>query len=125
MLTHLFNAMAPFLHRDPGLVGLLSSDQLVPEKPLFYGVIADNIHTHPAALRMAVAAHPTGCVLVTDAIGAMEWPHTHLKLGSMEVEIHDNRATLLGTDTLAGSIATMDFCVREFAKIGENGRQRH
>ena len=57
-ITHLFNAMAPFHHRDPGLVGVLTSN-LIP-RPIFYGVIADGIHTHPTALRIAHRAHPKG-----------------------------------------------------------------
>ena len=60
-ITHLFNAMAPFHHRDPGLVGVLTSN-LIP-RPVFYGVIADGIHTHPTALRIAHRAHPKGLYL--------------------------------------------------------------
>ncbi len=39
MVTHLFNAMTSFHHRDPGIVGLLGSCD-----PVFFGVIADGIH---------------------------------------------------------------------------------
>lgn len=86
-ITHLFNAMLPvsatlllgrrglsghhchsvipfcpaqFHHRDPGIVGLLTSDQLPPGHCIFYGMIADGIHTNPAALRIAHRAHPQG-----------------------------------------------------------------
>ncbi|XP_029432857.1 N-acetylglucosamine-6-phosphate deacetylase isoform X3 [Rhinatrema bivittatum] len=77
-ITHLFNAMLPFHHRDPGIVGLLTSDKIPKGQTVFYGMIADGIHTNPAALRLAHLAHPKG------------------------------------TKTLAGSIATMDMCVRHF-----------
>lgn len=54
---------AQFHHRDPGIVGLLTSDQLPPGRHIFYGMIADGMHTNPAALRIAHRAHPQG-----------EWP---------------------------------------------------
>ena len=84
-ITHLFNAMLPvspgpaqeegegpcclsppppaptqFHHRDPGIVGLLTSDRLPAGRRIFYGMIADGIHTNPAALRIAHRAHPKG-----------------------------------------------------------------
>ncbi|XP_055366724.1 N-acetylglucosamine-6-phosphate deacetylase isoform X3 [Betta splendens] len=98
-ITHLFNAMLPFHHRDPGIVGLLTSDKVPAGRTVYYGMIADGIHTNPAALRIAHRAHPSGLVLVTDAITAMGLP--------------PGRHTL-GTKTLSGSIATMDMCVRHF-----------
>ncbi|XP_065058864.1 N-acetylglucosamine-6-phosphate deacetylase-like [Rhopilema esculentum] len=113
-ITHLFNAMAPFHHRDPGLIGVLTSN-VIP-KYAFYGIIADGIHTHPTALRIAYRAHPKGLVLVTDAIAAMGLPPGEHLLGTMKVNIEKNRATLVGTNTLAGSIVTMKECLRHFRK---------
>lgn len=49
-----------FHHRDPGIVGLLTSDRLPPGRHIFYGMIADGTHTNPAALRIAHRAHPQG-----------------------------------------------------------------
>ncbi|XP_020608008.1 N-acetylglucosamine-6-phosphate deacetylase-like [Orbicella faveolata] len=57
-ITHLFNAMLPFHHRDPGIVGLLTDNET--PKPIFYGLIADGIHTHPTATRIAHRSHPRG-----------------------------------------------------------------
>lgn len=51
---------AQFHHRDPGIVGLLTSDRLPPGRHIFYGMIADGTHTNPAALRIAHRAHPQG-----------------------------------------------------------------
>lgn len=70
LITHLFNAMLPFHHRDPHLVGLLS-ERCVPPGQVYYGIIADSIHTHPSALAIAYRARPTGLCLVTDAISPM------------------------------------------------------
>ncbi|MBN3322106.1 NAGA deacetylase, partial [Atractosteus spatula] len=61
-ITHLFNAMLPFHHRDPGIVGLLTSDRVPTGRTVFYGMIADGIHTNPAALRIAHRAHPADAV---------------------------------------------------------------
>lgn len=114
-ITHLFNAMLPFHHRDPGIVGLLTDNET--PKPIFYGLIADGIHTHPTATRIAHRSHPRGLVLVTDAIAALGLPPGLHKLGPMQVEINQEKATLLGTNTLAGSIASMDVCIQRFKKM--------
>lgn len=79
MMTHLFNAMRPLHHRDPGIFGLLGlpDDQ---KRELYYGVIADGIHLHPSVVSMAYNLHPSGFILVTDAMhlvgmedGRYEW----------------------------------------------------
>lgn len=113
-ITHLFNAMLPFHHRDPGIVGLLTSDRIPSGRTVFYGMIADGIHTNPAALRIAHRAHPKGLVLVTDAITAMGLSPGRHTLGQQVIEIEGLRAYVAGTKTLCGSIATMDMCVRHF-----------
>lgn len=114
-ITHLFNAMLPFHHRDPGIVGLLTSYDI--PKPMFYGLIADGIHTHPTATRIAHRSHPNGLVLITDAIAALGLPPGIHKLGPMQVEIDHEKAHLKGTNTLAGSIASMDVCVQRFKQM--------
>ncbi|KAG0431683.1 hypothetical protein HPB47_021564 [Ixodes persulcatus] len=115
-ITHLFNAMLPFHHRDPGLVGLLTSKKLPEEKHIFYGIIADGIHTHPAALRIAYKTDARGLTLVTDAMSAMGLEAGVHFIGENKVEIVGKRAVIAGTSTLCGSIATMDFCVRFLQK---------
>ncbi|EDO38980.1 predicted protein [Nematostella vectensis] len=114
-ITHLFNAMLPFHHRDPGIVGLLTSDHI--PKPIFYGLIADGIHTHPTATRIAHRSHPKGLVLITDAIIALGLPPGVHNLGPMKVEIDHEKAVLAGTNTLAGSVASLDFCVQRFMEM--------
>lgn len=64
LITHLFNAMTAFHHRDPGIVGLLAGAarhfDATGDCNLFYGLIVDGFHTHDAALRIAHATHPNG-----------------------------------------------------------------
>ncbi|XP_039270598.2 N-acetylglucosamine-6-phosphate deacetylase-like [Styela clava] len=115
-ITHLFNAMLPFHHRDPGIVGLLTSSKIAKNRKIYYGMITDGIHSHPAALRIAHRANPEGLVLVTDAISAMGLPPGVHKLGQQSLTISGFTAHLTGTDTLAGSVATMPYCIKHFHK---------
>ncbi|XP_043261782.1 N-acetylglucosamine-6-phosphate deacetylase isoform X2 [Colletes gigas] len=113
-ITHLFNAMLPFHHRDPGLVGLLTSDKIPAGRTIHYGIIADGIHTHPAALRIAHRTHPKGLVLVTDAVSALGLEEGVHQLGQFKIEIRMGSAYIAGTNTLCGSTAEMSKCVRLF-----------
>ncbi|XP_063989308.1 N-acetylglucosamine-6-phosphate deacetylase isoform X2 [Diachasmimorpha longicaudata] len=113
-ITHLFNAMLPFHHRDPGLVGLLTSNEIPSSKKVHFGIIADGIHTHPAALRIAHRTDPEGLVLVTDAISALGLREGIHRLGQLDIEVRGGRAYIARTDTLCGSTAEMSECVRFF-----------
>ncbi|KAJ2500820.1 N-acetyl-glucosamine-6-phosphate deacetylase [Coemansia sp. RSA 1972] len=142
MVTHLFNAMTTFHHRDPGIVGLLGgteSNHSAKNKPsssfydsdallssrAFYGLICDGIHVHPSAVKIAYNSHPTGAILVTGAMCAMGLPDGQYKLGNMSVDVgpladmKDNAraAVIQGTNTLAGSIVTLIECVRKFKEF--------
>ena len=120
LLTHLYNAMDPFHHRNPGLVGLLSSEAKLASMSLerpFYSMIVDGIHVHESAVAMAYASHPDGCVLVTDAMAALGLDDGEHTLGNMKVSIRGDRATLPGTETLAGAVVGLDECVRRFHRF--------
>lgn len=101
LVTHLFNAMAPLHHRNPGILGAaLADDRLTPS------LIADGVHVHPAALRAAARAKGRGgWILVTDAVGWRD-PGT---VGG-RVSIVDG-APRLANGTIAGSCLTMDAAV--------------
>lgn len=114
-ITHLFNAMAPFHHRDPGLIGLLGVKSLHPK--FFYGLIADGFHAHPASVRIAHGAHPNGAVIVTDAMEAMGLPDGQFSLGSINVTLKAGVVKKSGTDTLAGAACPIDQCVRNFRRF--------
>ncbi|XP_067640648.1 N-acetylglucosamine-6-phosphate deacetylase isoform X2 [Eurosta solidaginis] len=116
LITHLFNAMLPFHHRDPGLVGLLTSKNIPTGQEIYFGIISDGTHTHPAALRIAHRAHPNGLILVSDAIAALGMGDGKHHLGQLELEVCDGKAFIAGTNTLCGSIAPLDTCVRIFKK---------
>ncbi len=107
--THLFNAMRPMHHREPGAVGaLLDSDTDVE-------VIADGVHLHPAVLATVFAAKPGRCLLVTDAMAAAGAPDGDYRLGTMDVQVRDGVARLASDDghgAIAGSTLTMDAAVR-------------
>lgn len=81
---------------------------------VYFGLIADGCHTHPAALRIAYRTHPDGLCLVTDAIAALGLPSGVHQLGQFQIEVRDAKCYLLGTQTLCGSISSMDECVRIF-----------
>ncbi|KAL0274135.1 UNVERIFIED_CONTAM: hypothetical protein PYX00_006631 [Menopon gallinae] len=114
LITHLFNAMLPFHHRDPGLVGLLASESL--PRRVYFGIISDGVHTHPSALRIAHRTHPKGLILVTDAVSALGLEEGTHRIGQEMVDIKNGRAVVSGTNTLCGSIATMAASVKYFRK---------
>ena len=101
--THLYNAMPPILHRDPGLAGaLLARPEIV------VGLIADGIHCHPGMLQLAWRSKgPSGIALVTDAMGAMGMPPGQYEFTGFEITV-DSSSARLRDGTLAGSILTMD-----------------
>ena len=113
LITHLFNAMPSFHHRDPGLVGLLGAAE--EEDRPYYSLIADGLHCHTASIKIATRSHPKGAVLVTDAIAAMGLGNGDHSLGEQKVTVTDGiKATLTGTDTLAGACVPMAECCRNF-----------
>ncbi|MBC7257668.1 MAG: N-acetylglucosamine-6-phosphate deacetylase [Chloroflexi bacterium] len=106
-VTHAFNAMRGFHHRDPGALGaVLASDHATAE------LIADGVHVHPAAMRVLLRClGPERVVLITDASPWAGQPDgTHEWLGQT-VDVRGGRATL-PDGGLAGSTATLDRCVR-------------
>lgn len=86
---------------------------------VYFGIISDGIHTHGAALRIAYRTHPNGLILVTDAISAMGLEEGMHRIGQYTIQVREHRAFIAGTNTLCGSIAPMDECVRTFKKETE------
>lgn len=102
--THLFNAMRPVHHREPGPVVALLEDPRVTVE-----LIGDGVHLHPALYRhVAAVVGPDRVALVTDAMAAAGMADGRYRLGALPVEVASGVAKLAGTDTIAGSTATMD-----------------
>jgi N-acetylglucosamine-6-phosphate deacetylase len=112
MFTHVFNAMRPFHHREPGAVGAALT---LPG--VFPALIADSVHVHPAALGIA---RRWGAFLTTDRIALAGTHGASMPLfGGLVKEAHiENGAARLPDGTLAGSITTMRESVRTMIKHG-------
>lgn len=94
----------------------MTSNEIPEGKTVYFGIISDGIHTHGAALRIAFRSHPNGLIIVTDAISAMGLAEGMHRIGQYSIEVRDHRAFIAGTNTLCGSIAPMDECIRIFKR---------
>ncbi|TXK10495.1 amidohydrolase family protein [Microbacterium hatanonis] len=113
LLTHAFNAMRPFLHREPGPIGAaIDRDHVVLE------AIADGHHIHDSALRLLFAAAPGRIALVTDAMSATGCADGDFAIGELDVTVTGGVPYLAGTTTLAGSTLTLDEAVRRSVRAG-------
>ena len=102
--THLFNAMRPLHHREPGpFLALLEDERVTLE------VIADGLHVDDALLRWLVAtAGPERVALVTDAISAAAWVTARSRWATSQVDVRQGAARLAADPAaLAGSTLTM------------------
>lgn len=104
--THTFNAMRPLDHREPGILGVVLSDNRFTAD-----IIADGIHVAPEVIKLFLAAKGADrAVLITDAISATGMPDGRYRLGTFEVEVANGKC--LSAGKLAGSVLTMDRAVR-------------
>jgi N-acetylglucosamine-6-phosphate deacetylase len=111
-VTHLFNAMRPFRHRDPGIVGaaLAREDVVVT-------IILDGIHLAPETAKTVWRAARGRTALVTDAITGAGVADGSYSLGNVDVHVHEG--TVRGPDgVLAGSVLTMIEAVRNLHELG-------
>jgi len=120
----LSGAVTPLVHNRQGSRSELHLDKgqiadMAFVRP-YYGIIVDGIHSHPNSVRLAYSAHPDGCVLITDAQkildpnlrdGVHEW-----RDGQRFVK-EGYKLYLEGTNTLAGSVITLDICVKNFSRF--------
>jgi N-acetylglucosamine-6-phosphate deacetylase len=100
LVTHLFNGMGPLHHREPGLAGAaLDDERLTPT------LIADLVHVHPAALRLAIR-NKRNVGLVTD------------RVATTGLRVTEDGAALLADGTLAGSTLSMAHAVQNTVGLG-------
>jgi N-acetylglucosamine-6-phosphate deacetylase len=106
-VTHLFNAMSPLHHREPGVVGAT-----LEHREAYAGLIVDGRHVAPAALRVALAARPHDrFMLVTDAMSTVGTDADSFQLQGKTIRI-ENGVCVEENGTLAGSALDMATAVR-------------
>ena len=111
-VTHLFNAMPPLNHRDPGVIGAASDAGATVE------LICDGVHLHPSIIRSVFKWFGDDkVVLVSDAMRACGLADGQYELGGQNVHVSKNKATL-ADGTLAGSVTDLMQCVRNAVAFG-------
>jgi len=111
--THTFNAMKPFHHREPGLIGAI----LTCEK-IYTEVIVDLVHLHPATINLMLKVKGWDkVILVTDAMRAAGMPEGEYLLTGEKVTVTAG-AVRLPNGTLAGSVLTLNRAVANLVNMG-------
>ncbi|HEX8713374.1 MAG TPA: N-acetylglucosamine-6-phosphate deacetylase [Terracidiphilus sp.] len=116
--THTFNAMRPFDHREPGILGVVLDD-----KRLYADLICDGIHVAPATVRLWWRCKgPARAILITDALPAAGMANGEYRVGEDLVTVSDGRALVSrdlaqGKETLAGSVILLDQAVTRFVEF--------
>lgn len=109
--THIFNAMTPLHHRNPGVVAATFNSDITCE------LIADKIHVHPELFKLIFNIKGEDkLVLVTDAIRASCMKDGCYDLGGQTVQVREGKAQL-ANGTLAGSLLTLNIAVKNFIEV--------
>ena len=95
--THLFNAMPALGHRAPGVIAAASDAGATVE------LISDGLHVHPAVVRLTHRLFGDKLVLISDSLRCAGMPDGDYTLGGQPITMKNGKATLKGSDTLAGS----------------------
>jgi N-acetylglucosamine-6-phosphate deacetylase len=111
--VHFYNAMRPFNHRDPGVVGAILTDPEVTAE-----VIADMVHVAGPAIQVLIGSKGFDTVLLaSDGIAATGMPDGNYRLGNFEVTVKDGIAHN-SEGKLAGSTLTLDRALRNVVALG-------
>lgn len=110
--THLFNAMPPFSHRAPGVIGAAFDSENVAVE-----LIADGVHIHPSVVRAVFTLFDGRVILISDSMMATGLADGEYSLGGQAVTVRGNLATL-HDGTIAGSATNLMDCVRSAVRMG-------
>jgi N-acetylglucosamine-6-phosphate deacetylase len=111
--VHTYNAMRPFSHRDPGVIGAILTDPEVTAE-----VIADRVHVADAAIQILIGCKGFDTVLlVSDGVAATGMRDGEYRLGNFEVTVK-NGVARNSEGSLAGSTLTLDRAVRNLVALG-------
>lgn len=110
--THLYNGMPSLLHRAPGVIGAAFDSGATVE------LICDGLHIHPSVIRLTGQLFGKKLVIISDSLRCAGMPDGQYELGGQPIEMKNGKATLLGTDTLAGSSSNLLDEVRNVVSFG-------
>ena len=112
-VTHLYNAMPPFAHRDPGVIGAAcDSPNCMVE------LISDGYHIHPSTIRTTFKMFgEERVILISDSMMATGMENGKYELGGQEVTMKDRLATL-SDGTIAGSATNLFDCMKKAMEFG-------
>lgn len=113
-ITHLFNAMNPLLHREPGIIGAFAD---CPEKNVTAEMICDGIHIHSSVIRMMFRLCGDNIILISDSMRAAGLSDGEYELGGIPVYVKNGKA-LQKDGTIAGSAANLFDCMVNAVKFG-------
>lgn len=111
--VHVYNAMRPFAHRDPGILAAIMTDPEVTAE-----IIADGVHVAAPAIQVLIGTKGFDAVIaVSDGIAATGMPDGKYRLGNFEVTV-EGGVCRNGEGKLAGSTLTLDRAVRNLVALG-------
>lgn len=112
-VTHMYNGMSEYNHREPGIVGAVYDCKEVEVE-----LICDGIHVHPAVIRATFSMiGKEKIILISDSIRAAGMSSGEYELGGQQVTVGEDRAVITGTKTIAGSIASLPAGLRYAVQV--------
>ncbi len=113
-VTHLYNAMPPFTHRAPGVIGAACDSDCRVE------LICDGVHVHPSVIRATFKMFGDDrIILISDSMEATGMADGEYSLGGQAVKVRGNLATLVEGGAIAGSATNLMNCLRYAVKTAK------